>query len=330
MMLRRWIRRVGDLLVVASYALLLGHTLTQQPPAETPTGPVSVSDPSFWTKDDLIGLLSFCSRDNPWPRPAIVDSTENHTVIRAVNPLPRLHYTYKIANKAWSNKPNGQKRTAFTTEEVILLDGFDTSASKVSSFVDSNNGTLVLGYLSVGSFEDWRSDAGKWPGECIGKEYDGWAGENWLRVDKWQLIKPVMLARLKMLRDKGFHGFEGDNIGLLDQFSDKKQRDKYKQHAIRYARWLADTAHGLGLLAVFKNGPYLVDAIADYFDAIIIESALKYNELDQYALFAKKKKPVWLFEYDGSSDNLVQKLKRTNLRVSDVQLETGKGWKRVI
>lgn len=295
--------------------------------------PCDISDPSLWTNEDLIGLFSFCSDQNPWPRPDLDTLVDNNTSTHRrglSNNLPvKLDPTYRLSNKAWSNRANGFVKTKFTTEEVVLLDGFDTTKAKVRSYTQANNGTIVIGYLSVGSYEDWRSDTAKWPDACIGSEYDGWAGENWLPANKWEQIKPVMLARLKMLRDKGFHGYEGDNIGLLDQYTTGDLRDRNMQNVVNYAIWLADTAHRMGLVAVLKNAPYLVDKVVDYYDAVILESAVQYNELGAFEKFAQQKKPIWAFEYSGSVETIGRKAKQSHIN-ADVQLETSKGWRRVV
>ena len=34
----------------------------------------------------------------------------------------------------------------------------------------------MIGYISVGSFEDWRADVGMFDEEVIGEEYEGWDG----------------------------------------------------------------------------------------------------------------------------------------------------------
>lgn len=321
---RSWLCRAGDLLVITGYAVLLAHVWR----TNEPCAPCSLHDPELWSKADLIGLFDFCSRENPWPRPTLSNLT--HTAVRATPELPNLHRTYRLANKAWGNQPNAARRTKFTSEEVVLLDGFDASASDVESFMDANSGTIVLGYISAGSFEDWRSDAGKWPDACIGPEYFGWAGENWLPPESWQRIKPVMLARLKMLRDKGFSGVEFDNIALLDQFDDNETRKHYRSATLAYAEWLADSAHGFGLLAVAKNAPYLSDKFADFFDAVIVESALEYNEVHAYAPYAERKKPIWLFEYNGSLDSIAQKARDAKITVSDVLIEKNSGWKHAL
>ena len=73
-------------------------------------------------------------------------------------------------------------------------------------------GRKVVCYVSVGSWEDWRPDADRFPTSVIGEDYEGWPGENWLDIRQIELLAPVMRARLDLCRVKGFDGIEPDNI----------------------------------------------------------------------------------------------------------------------
>ncbi|KXS08903.1 glycoside hydrolase family 114 protein, partial [Gonapodya prolifera JEL478] len=171
------------------------------------------------------------------------------------------------------------------------LDGFDSTAEDVSKW--KSQGKIVIGYISVGTREDWNLDAVSWPSSAIGKIVDGWPGERWLIPGQWQTVKNVMSARFAMLKSKGFDGYEGDNISLLDQGG----VDSYLNDNIAYAQWLATTAHSYGLLAIFKNGPDLVPNVLSYYDGCFAEEAFKYDEIDSYTPFYQSGKPVWIFEY---------------------------------
>lgn len=371
MKLISWIRLGGEIFLGCAY-ITLGIFISQShmTSQHSPCKPCDLKDPELWTKSDLLGLFNFCSNETPWPRPQL-NLTQNTTTLSkrqvAIQPPPasdsgapptpptdsgtpptpatdsgtppttaqsntvQLHRSFRMCNKAWSNLMNAPKKTKFTTEEIVLLDGFDASASEVASYKNANKGTIVLGYLSVGSMEDWRIDVDKWPSDCIGKAYDGWAGERWLNVDQWEKIKPVMLARLKMLKDKGFHGYEGDNVAILDQYSSDEQAAK-KPYAIAYAKWLAETAHSMGLLAIFKNGGYMTNDVSQYYDGIIVESGVQYKEMDVYLAYHDQQKPIWIFEYSGDSTGISSYLKSSNIlgKVSDVQLDHVNGWERIV
>lgn len=43
-------------------------------------------------------------------------------------------------------------------------------------------GKWVSCYISVGTVESWREDAGVFPSEAVGESPDGWTGESFLDI----------------------------------------------------------------------------------------------------------------------------------------------------
>src|SRR5215510_2955588 len=71
----------------------------------------------------------------------------------------------------------------------IEVDVYDIDLYVDQSIIDELHakGRKVIGYISVGSHEDWRPDKENFPPEVLGKAYEGWKGERWLdirRIDK--------------------------------------------------------------------------------------------------------------------------------------------------
>lgn len=46
-----------------------------------------------------------------------------------------------------------------------------------------SKGAVAVCYISIGTVEDWRGDAGDFPQTAIGNDVHGWAGEKWLDVN---------------------------------------------------------------------------------------------------------------------------------------------------
>jgi hypothetical protein len=80
--------------------------------------------------------------------------------------------------------------------DVYDVDLFDVSADLVSRL--HALGRNVICYMSAGSWEDWRPDAKEFPGEALGKDYDGWEGERWLDIRNIDALAPIMRARLDL------------------------------------------------------------------------------------------------------------------------------------
>jgi hypothetical protein len=152
----------------------------------------------------------------------------------------------------------------------------------------------VIGYISVGSWEDWRPDRDRFPPEVLGKDYEGWRGERWLDIRRIDLLAPIMLARLDECAAKGFDAVEPDNMeihtnntGFPLTYADQ----------LKYALWLADEAHKRGLAIGVKNAPDQVKDLVEHFDFAITEDAFYYHWAEAMSPFVESGKPVFAAEY---------------------------------
>jgi hypothetical protein len=74
--------------------------------------------------------------------------------------------------------------------QMYDIDGFNATAADVTALHTA--GKKVVCYLSAGSYENWRSDAGQFPSAILGRNLDGWPGERWLDVRDVQLPGSVL------------------------------------------------------------------------------------------------------------------------------------------
>ena len=88
------------------------------------------------------------------------------------------------------------------------LDGFDTPKATVDR-IHANGGKGIC-YISVGSWESWRPDKGRFPKRILGRGYYGWPGEKWLDVRQLDALAPIMEARMDACKEKGFDAIEPD------------------------------------------------------------------------------------------------------------------------
>lgn len=229
----------------------------------------------------------------------------------------------KLLNYAWSNNEKQSKTPYDSSYRVILLDG-DVDQQEVQHYKDL--GHIVIGYLSVGSWENWRDDKDDFSDRVVGQKMGNWAGEYWFNLEFWEDLKVPMTARFQTLLDKGFDGYEGDNIGMIEQSNNKgREADN-----IEYGKWLGTTAKNMGLLSIMKNGfqeNNIVPDLVDYYDALIFEEAFRYNEVDAYISF--KDKPVWGFEYNRKSKIQTIVDENTYPWVSHVYYQTSNGWEEI-
>jgi len=124
---------------------------------------------------------------------------------------------------------------------VYVLDGFDTPASTVRQLRAA--GAYPVCYIST-AYEDWRGDKAEFPRSALGKPMDDWEGERWVDV-RSPAVRSVMRRRMEaQCRDKGFLAVDADNVDVASQSSGFPVTPADQAAFIRY---LADTAHSLGL-----------------------------------------------------------------------------------
>ncbi len=178
----------------------------------------------------------------------------------------------------------------------LQVDVWDIDLGVHKSVVDKLHSldAKVICYISVGSHENWRTDANQFPEEVLGKKYEGWSGERWLDIRRIDLLAPIMLARLDDCAAKGFDGVEPDNMQIWD--NDTGFPLTYDDQ-LRYALWLAEEAHKRGLAIGQKNAPDQTKDLVDIYDFAITEDAFYYNWADDMQPYTQAGKPVFTAEY---------------------------------
>ena len=176
--------------------------------------------------------------------------------------------------------------------QVYDLDLFETPPETVAAL--HARGRQVICYLSAGSWEDWRPDAGAFPPEVIGRAYTGWPGERWLDVRQIDRLAPILTDRLELCRDKGFDAVEPDNI---DGYDNETGFDITPDDQLAFNRWLASQAHALGLSIGLKNDPEQAADLAADFDWALTEDCFDQGWCDSMLPFLEARKPVFAAEY---------------------------------
>jgi len=216
------------------------------------------------------------------------DASFNNSVGESMNPeifIPTSGTTFE-----WrlDELPNN-----FTTPaEVIDIDAFSSSSELVSNL--QAQGKKVFAYLSVGSVENFRDDAGDFPQEIIGNVYEGFEDENWLDIREIDLLTPIMRARLDMVKAKGFDGIEPDNI---NGYQNNTGFNLTEEDAKLYSRWLIAEAHNRGLSIGQKNAEELIPEMVNEFDWLLTEDAFVENFYQQLSPYINADKAVFFVEY---------------------------------
>lgn len=175
---------------------------------------------------------------------------------------------------------------------IRSLDPDEVTADLIATLRDRP--VMPICYVSVGTTEDWRSDADAFPPDLIGNPYEDWPGESFLDIRDHARLLPIMRARFARCADMGFSGIEADNIDLnwADTGFDLSDDD-----VVAYVAALAQMAHGMGLTMAQKNAPDLTDRLAPLLDFAITEDCLADGWCGAMAPYAETYRPILAIEY---------------------------------
>jgi hypothetical protein len=186
--------------------------------------------------------------------------------------------------------------TLTSPASVYDLDGFDNPAATVTHLHRLHR--HVVCYIDVGSWEDWRPDAGAFPKSVLGKAYPGYPDERFLDVRRLDILEPIMAKRFQMCRNKGFDAIEPDNI---DTFEADTGFPLTGADELRFVKFLIGKAHGLGLSIGQKNDGDQTAALEPIMDWALTEECFFGGFCDQFTAYATHRKRVFNTEYTNDT-----------------------------
>lgn len=248
------------------------HIVTAAPPEPTPEGqPV----PAAAIRKVYIPLLQNPAKaiqppSSGWWKPAMNTTMQFQ--------LTYLHNNGKVVD------------TSFDVN-LYVLDLFDTPETAITTL--HSQGRKVMCYTSIGTFEGWREDAGKYPESVKGKS-NGWHDEYWVDIRQRDVLAPIFRARMDLCKAKGFDGVVPDN---LSGFMNDTGFNITAQQQIDFNRWFAGEAHQRGLTAGLQNDPDQAKFLADVYDFGVTEDCLNMDYCYMEKPFLDAGKPVFNMEY---------------------------------
>jgi hypothetical protein len=202
-------------------------------------------------------------------------------------------------SKIWTPAPHTTWQWQLTTPvnqsvgaRMFDVDLFDNSASVVAAL--HRRGHKVICYLDAGTYENFRADSGSFPSAVLGNQ-NGWPGEQWLDIRRLAVLAPIMRARFEMCKSKHFDGVEADNV---DGYTNDTGFPLTAADQLTYNKWLARTAHGLGLSIALKNDLDQARQLEPYFDYALDEQCFEYSECSLLQPFVAAHKAVFEVEYN--------------------------------
>lgn len=179
--------------------------------------------------------------------------------------------------------------------QVYDLDGFETDAATVAML--KAQGIRTVCYMNVGTWEEWRPDAGAYPPSVIGNAWDEWPGERFVDIRQMDVLAPILIARLDLCAAKGFDAVDPDNIDTYGNTAETLGFPLTEADQLRFNRWIGEQAHARGLAVGQKNVPELTPKLAETFDFAVTEDCIADGWCDAMTPYTDANKPVFAIEY---------------------------------
>lgn len=192
---------------------------------------------------------------------------------------------------AWQWQLQGKIDTSVDAG-VYEVDGFEVAAKTVAKL--HRQGRKAICYLDVGSWENYRPDADRFPNVVLGDVYEGYPDERWLDISRIDLLAPILRHRFDLCRRKGFDGVEPDNIA---GYENKTGFPLSAGDQLRFNRWVAREVHRRGMAVALKNDPEQVAQLVGSFDFAVVEECFAYDECARFSPFVAAGKRVFVAEY---------------------------------
>lgn len=217
-------------------------------------------------------------------------------------PTPSATLWIPAAGSTFAIQYGGKTLDTNVNASIYDVDGFDTTAATVAQL--HGQGRRVVCYIDVGTWENWRSDAGKFPKSVLGKPDGHWPGERWLDISQLPVLQPIMSARFKMCKRKGFDAVDPDNI---DGFENHTGFKLTAGEQLTYDRWVAKRIHSFGLSAAQKNDNDQVRDLRPSFDWAVLEQCYKQGWCQQFTSYTDDGRLVVDIEYGLKKSEFLDK-----------------------
>lgn len=180
--------------------------------------------------------------------------------------------------------------------DILALDLFGTTSERLQHL--HAKGITPVCRIAAGLWENWRSDANRFPREALGRSYAGWQGQRWLDV-RHPGLRPILEKRIDLCRERGF---DGVLLAGLDGYAHATGFDLTPADQLAFNRWLAEAAHarglGVGLLGDLAQAAELATA----YDFLVADGCAMAADGCRAAAepFHALGKPVYLVAYTNS------------------------------
>jgi hypothetical protein len=205
--------------------------------------------------------------------------------------------------------------TSKNSKKMMDIDMENTDAATIKRLKAKN--IVVVCYLEVGAWEEYRSDAKDFPAKVKGKSLDPpYQNERYVDI-RSKTVKDLIIKRFDRAKDKGCQGIEPDiDDAYFEDFNGNYNKIStvtgfsisYKNQ-VTYNTQLADAAHARGMSYGLKNGadPKFVKDLLPHIDWVLNEQCNQYKECDAYLPVIAADKAVFQVEYSLATTKFCSK-----------------------
>lgn len=180
--------------------------------------------------------------------------------------------------------------------QLFVVDLFDVTPQRVAEL--HAQGRVVIAYVSVGSFEPWRTDSATFPRSTIGMAIANYPNESWLDI-RSPGVRMAIAARFDRARDKGF---DGVFVSTLGGYMQTTGFPLTRADELDYGRFLASAAQARNLSPGLSGDFELGNEVADVFDWALAIGCIARAFCDELAPFMAQGKAVFDLETEGQRD----------------------------
>jgi hypothetical protein len=200
---------------------------------------------------------------------------------------------------------------------VYVVDAVTTTVEHVTA-LRSAGGRAVC-HFSAGVAEKSSPDRAAFPAAILGYTVSGTSARRWVDIRRWDVLRPIMSARMTACRAKGFDAVDPADV---DGYTRTTGFRLAAADQLVYNRRIAAIAHSAGLGVGLHNDMAQATTLAPAFDFAVDERCRSRRTCDGLAAFTRAGKPVLQVEYTAVTEvactkyrtaGIVSILKRTAL-----------------
>jgi hypothetical protein len=230
-----------------------------------------------------LGLQACAAREGALlVRDTASDAGSDPTKLRAAV-RPNMSLQYQIT---------GQLDTQVDAQ-LFVIDLFESSAAQVAELHAA--GRIVMAYVSVGSLENWRSDASNFPSSAVGMPLAAYPDESWLDIRNAQ-VRALMTQRFERALEKGFDGVFASTLG---GYLARSGFDLTSADQLDYDKFLAAKAHLSGLSIGLSEDFALDPALVTAFDWALAIGCIAQHDCSALATWQARGRAVFDLETEG-------------------------------